>query len=141
MKKYFLYKGKQYFVGTIIKIHPEMRDKFNFYAMLRFIKYDSISQLCYFTSLYDSWKSYIIPEKQLNKYIEAIVHSGDLVDDTMYCQNNNPNYIEGIVDAWIWYIISMLFSCMLNGFHNVICAWILASIIFFSWRRKKIKRR
>ena len=45
--------------------------------------------------------------------------------------------IDGLFLGWMWYIFLMLISVIFNG---AIGLWILISIVFFSWRAKKIKR-
>ena len=49
-----------------------------------------------------------------------------------------PDNIDGIVSAWIWYIIIMVFGLFLKEPLNVFGVWILASVIFFTWRHRKM---
>ena len=45
--------------------------------------------------------------------------------------------IDGLFIAWVWYIIIMLISIFLNG---RVLVWIWATIIFFNYRRKKLRK-
>ena len=44
--------------------------------------------------------------------------------------------IDGLLIAWIWYVFIMAVATI---FYDRIGIWILASIIFFSYRKKKLK--
>ena len=61
-----------------------------------------------------------------------------IADTTKLSNKIEPKYIEGIISAWIWYILIMFFGVLLKGAVTTIIVWTLASIIFFNWRRKKI---
>lgn len=45
--------------------------------------------------------------------------------------------IDGLLIAWIWYIFVMAVAII---FKDVIGIWILASIVFFSYRNKKLRK-
>lgn len=45
--------------------------------------------------------------------------------------------IDGLFLGWVWYIFLMVISIV---FKDVIALWIVISIVFFSWRAKKIKK-
>ena len=44
--------------------------------------------------------------------------------------------VDGLFLGWVWYIFLMAVSVIFNG---AVFLWILISIVFFSWRAKKIK--
>lgn len=46
--------------------------------------------------------------------------------------------IEGMLIAWIWYIFIM---CIAVIFYGRIGIWILASVVFFNYRRRKLNER
>lgn len=52
----------------------------------------------------------------------------------------NPKYINGIVEAWAWYIFIMLLAIIFVFPWNLV-SWVIASIVFFSWRNKKMHWR
>lgn len=137
MSNYFYFRGNNYGKGTVVKIYEEHKEKFKFYSNLIFEKYDTESELYLFKSLYNCWEIFIIPKNQMEEYIEEIVkpYTTDQVNMSIKV---DPNYIEGIFSAWIWYILTMVFGFFLKGSINVVSTWILASIVFFSWRHKKM---
>ncbi len=46
--------------------------------------------------------------------------------------------IDGMLLAWVWYIFIM---CIAVIFYDCIGIWILASVVFFSYRRRKLNER
>ena len=139
MKNYFEYKGRKYYKGTIVQIYEKDRINFGFYNMLRFTGCDNDNSICYFSSLYDLWHQYSIPDNQLETCIEIIAVPCGLEIQENQDIKVDPKYIDGIVSAWIWYILAMIFGLFLKGPINTIGTWVLASIVFFGWRRKKMK--
>ena len=137
-KDYFNFKGKKYGAGTIIKIYKNAEKYFKFNSMLKFKRYNSNENLYCFTSLYDTWQEYKMTDIQLNVYIENVVK--ECIWETSYRETEtiDPKYIDGILSAWIWYIIIMFFALFLNGIGNKIITLVIISIIFWSWRKKKI---
>lgn len=45
--------------------------------------------------------------------------------------------IDGLLIAWIWYVFIMAIALIFN---DCIFIWIIASIVFFNYRSKKIKK-
>ena len=137
MSYYFCFHGKSYSKGTIVKIAEHHKDKFGFYSYVIFDSHDTTNNTYCFKSLYNAWDIFRISEDQLNICIEAVeansICNQDDVDSTV-----NPKYIEGIISAWIWYIVAMISGLFLQNISNVIGVWVIASVIFFNWRRKKI---
>lgn len=131
------FRGNSYGKGTVVKIYERHQDKFKFYSNLVFEGYDSKISLYNFKSLYNSWDVFYISKIQLEEYIEEIVepHCGTQVCSS---QKVEPNYIDGMASAWTWYIIIMLFGILLKGVISTVIVCVLASIVFFTWRRNKI---
>lgn len=138
-KDYFVFNNKRYYVGTIIEIKQNKKSMFGFYSIVKFVQHDSANNMYYFTSLDDIWKKYKISEEQLADCIEDISSSVTMQQTTN--KTLDPRYIDGIVDAWIWYILIIFFAFFFNGIENKIIAWIVASIVFFNWRNEKINGR
>lgn len=44
--------------------------------------------------------------------------------------------IDGVFLGWVWYIFLMAISII---FKDVIALWAIISVVFFNWRKKKIK--
>jgi hypothetical protein len=89
-----------------------------------------------FTALHDNWEIYRLSRDEIYKYIECVLKVGVIKENDRKVE---PKYIEGIVSAWIWYILVMFFAIFLKGAENVIMTWGLATFIFFNWRNRKIK--
>jgi hypothetical protein len=137
-KNYFHFNGNQYYTGTVVAIKEEAKQHVGFCSMLKFVDYNIENDLCNFVSLYDTWHSYTLTDEQLKLYIEYVAKA--YVATTRYEQTHKvePKYIDGIVSAWIWYILIMIFALFLKGIENVIGLWSLASIVFWSWRCNKM---
>jgi hypothetical protein len=103
------------------------------------VQYDKENDLYCFVSLHDIWKQYKISSQQILLYVDYIA-KGVLV-----AENSNKTldvkYVDGIVEAFTWYIIIMLCAIFIKGIFNVICVWVVASIIFLNWLRNKINGR
>ena len=136
---YFDFNGLRYKQGTVIKIYQNKRDKFDYYTNIIFKGYScNNDNLYHFGSLYDKWVDYCMTQEELQLYIEKIEQASyinDLEDDTT---NIHPSHIEGIVNAWIWYIIIMIFAVFIKGIASTIIIWIISSCVFWSWRKNKM---
>ena len=51
-------------------------------------------------------------------------------------KKKKDNEIDGLFIGWLWYIFLMAISIIFN---SAIVLWILISIAFFAWRKKKIE--
>lgn len=138
MNNYFCFKHNVYGKGTIVQMHEEYKEKFGFCSYLVFEEYDVENDLYRFRTLHDRWTSFNIYKNHLEEYIKEIVEAQIITEETPFTYKVDPNYVDGIASAWIWYIIVMFFGLFLQGTASVITVWVLASIIFFSWRRKKM---
>lgn len=132
----FIFNDRPYYVGTIVSINEAWKHKVGFNSILKFVWYNSDEDAYCFTTLQDNWNIYKLSNEQILMYVESILN-----DNKMEVKNQdiNPQYIDGIVSAWIWYILIMLFAVFLQGVTNVILVWVIATIIFFNWRQNKIK--
>lgn len=138
MGNHFYFKNNNYGKGTVVKVYEKHQEKFKFYSNLVFEECDNQNNLCYFRSLYNNWDSFSIPQNQLEEYVEDIIEPHNCMIRADALNKANPKYIEGITSGWIWYILIMIFGLFLKGPINMILTWTVASIIFFSWRYKKI---
>ena len=140
MNNYFNFKGNIYGEGTVVQIAEEYKKEFKFYSNISFKKYDNVNDVYHFGSLYNNWENFYIPRNRLQIYIEKISEPHRVVSQVS-SSKVNEDYVEGIVSAWVWYIVIMFFGLFLKGLLNVVGVWILASIIFFTWRHKKMNGR
>lgn len=137
MRDDFCFKGKLYGKGAVVEVYEEEKENFKFNSILIFEKYDEANKICHFHSLHDYWEKHIIPVEQLENVIFNVVpaYGSGTKRNSKKIQEK---YIEGIVSAWIWYLLIMFLAIFLNGLGNVILTWLTASIVFFSWRHKKM---
>lgn len=132
----FYFNGKIYGIGTIIEIREEYNMNFKFHSILKFERYNMETNTYQFVAIGNGWDVFYIPTKDLTKYIQSITSASyDFYDDN---KKTDPRCIEGITSAWIWYIIIMIFGLFIKGVGSKIIILVVASIIFFSWRNKKI---
>lgn len=138
MLNYFYFKENIYGNGTVIQVTEKYKEKFKFNLNVVFEKYDEKNELVYFRSLYNNWDNFSVTTDQLNECIDKVVEPRSIVIQTNSHKKIEEQYIDGIVSAWMLYIIVMFFGMFLKGALNVIVAWTLASVIFFRWRHNKI---
>lgn len=135
----FNFNNFQYGYGTIVKIYKNKRNHFGCCTNVIFEGYNrNNDRLYHFSSLHDKWDDYCMTKDELELYIEKIEHIGcnnDLQNDVKIIP---PSYIEGIVDAWIWYIIVIFFAVFIKGIGSTIIIWTISSWIFWSWRKNKM---
>ena len=132
----FIFNGKLYYIGTVVKVKEGFEQYFKFNSMLQFTGYIIDEKAYCFSSLQDKWEVYRLSSRQVSEYIDKVLQA-NVVE---YNDNKeNIQHIEGIVSAWIWYILIMFFALFFKGVGNVIMTWLFATFIFFSWRHRKIK--
>ena len=137
-KNYFMYGGVKYYTGTIIQVREDHRELFRYRSMVEFVKCDDIGMYC-FSLLEGVWPLYKLSEEQLHACIEQVLHAKR--DIPGQSTKMEPKYIDGIVEAWTWYLLAMLAAPFVKGIGNVIVIWIFSSIVFFTWRNNKINRK
>jgi hypothetical protein len=138
-QKYFIYDGKRYNSGTIVVIkwcnnitHTVCN------ARATFVDYDTENKE-YTVEIYGN--KHIYTENNFFKvfcYIVADDVSGNrnishVPEKHAFTDELN---IDGLFIAWIWYVFIMAVGVI---FYDRIAIWILASIIFFNYRKKKLK--
>lgn len=132
----FVINGEFYYVGTIVKIKKEYHNNVGFHMILKFVGYITEERAYCFSSLQNNFEIYKIPVDDISKYIENILSSGEIEEND---KRVDQKYIEGIVSAWIWYILAMFVAIFAKDPVNIIASWVLSTFIFFRWRHKKIK--
>lgn len=137
MRGYFSFKGHNYGVGTVVKVCQKHQDKFDFYSYVIFDKCNFENETYRFRSRCSVWDRYDIPKDKLEEYIEQITQPCEIDNQVCFSPKVEEDYIEGIASAWIWYILIMIGAIFLKGIGNMLGVWIIASVIFFSWRSKK----
>ena len=137
---YFEFKGKQYPVGAVVKItEKEMKSvgaDYPYVTILNHYVNPNGTHSCLISRSYNDWgviKSCEI-ETFFNNFedvIEEVVllpiaHTGNRYKDTE---------VDAMLYGWIYYILIMLVSVLFKGF---IFIWIIASIVFWTWRKRKL---
>ena len=137
-QNYFMYNGKKYDSGTDIIIKwccPIVKNVLN--ADATFIDYDTETKL-YTVDIYGSRYTY-----SESNFFASLCCVLSKQTRTIQVNQYTPNYtfvnelnIDGMLIAWFWYIFIMLMAMI---FYDRIGIWILASIVFFNYRNKKLK--
>lgn len=148
LQNYFVYNGRARPSGTIIK----MRLKNNV------LKTESIKEMVFCNISGDNiYGCREIATKTIHffseeNFFESLV---DVTDQTHQSfkdaeakkqmriekYNHMPTFkeqmeIDGLGLAWVWYILIMAVSVIFNG---CIVIWIISSVIFFNYRKKKLR--
>lgn len=147
-QRYFVYKGKRYPSGTIIKMRfqhnacnasSEHMMAFssvsgdNIYACLEIVlrKTHCFSEEQFFAAIIE------ITDQMHPAFVEDAKKRQMLIEK----YRRKPTFAEqmnipGLGLACIWYIIVMVVAIIFN---DCIGIWIFASVIFFSYRKKKLR--
>lgn len=137
MRYYFNYKGKSYGLGSIIKIYDNKSKNYKFKTY--FVFDDVISNNIYrFRALNDNLEYFNFTNEDLDACIEKVTREEPVINPNVN-KNVSANYIDGIIEAWTWYILVMIGSFFLKGIGVIIGLQIFASIIFWYWRNKKMR--
>ena len=137
-QNYFVYNGRKYNAGEIITVRQ-------FDCILRrlcetsaiFINYDT-EQNEYHLKINDRIVSY--SEKDFNRIFCGDVEN-NTNNSTAMTENKKHTFmdelnIDDLFFAWIWYIVIMAIAVI---FYSRIVIWIIASLVFFNYRNKKLK--
>lgn len=128
-QNYFEYNGKKYYTGTVFIT----RDNMWIETEASFICYDTDHEEYIFNirgCRYRDrgevfWKRFIAVTDKVNNNVRMPV-----------TKTMKDMQIEGLFIGWVWYVFLMLVSTIFN---DAIGLWIFISVVFFSWRAKKIK--
>lgn len=133
-RDYFIYNEKQYCTGTKIKIRV-----CNNYGMCpitaRFIEYDTNTKTYYFEDM--NGVPYKYSEHGWNSFFLCVYGEHKKANtDKEYTFDNELN-IDGMINAWLWYIVLIAISTILKG--NVFY-WVIISYVFFKYRNEKLRK-
>lgn len=146
-QNYFVHQGVRYYSGTtiIVKQYDRISGRpINVNATFRYYDTDKGK---YAYSIKDC--TTILSQKYFDRAFmgvtENIVTKQDLCDKlgdlTHVCKANKHTFreelnVDGMFVAWIWYVCIMAVAIIFNARIGI---WILASIMFCSYRNKKLK--
>lgn len=129
---YFIFNGEKYYTGTVFIInHFNNRP-----VKAAFIYYDTDYEN-YKYKILDCDDTWIVNKKQFNKWIVNVTDETDTsvrMPQTKYLKDSQ---VSGMPLGWLWYIVLMLFGVIVKG---QIIWWTFVSVVFFSWRRAKMKK-
>lgn len=125
---YLIVNGKKYYTGTVFMIdfHGKVQE-----AVFR----------CYIpktnrVNVKLSGSGWFINADDFRKRIVEITNKVDSSVQMPIIHKKNEMEIDGLFIGWMWYIFLMAISTI---FYDRIGLWIFISVVFFSWRKKKIK--
>lgn len=124
---YFVYNGKKYYTGTVVILKTGRRNTG------AFICHDVEHDLYVF--MIEGCRHHF----RRNEFSEWVVSITDKVDISVRMPTQKTfkdSDIDGLSLGWVWYIFLMAISTLFKG---NICFWIVISVLFFAWRKKKIK--
>ena len=147
IQNYFVHNGQRYYTGTEIIV--KQSEKFITGRMV-----DTKAIFMYFNTDTENFVfkinncEHLYPKKMFDKVFVGV--GDNVVDCETYKSNiaasnitiqqkhkfSDELRIDGMFLAWIWYVFIMAIAVI---FRDRIGIWILASIIFFTYRNKKIK--
>lgn len=128
-QNYFVVDGVKYYSGTIFIIKNSRGD----HIEATFIWYDTDYKRFLYKTKEHEWQS------RYDNFVRDFVSVTNKRDNSVrspVIQRKNDFEISGLFLGWVWYVFLMGISAI---FKDAIGLWILISVIFFSWRAKKIK--
>ena len=137
---YFMYKGRKIEPGTVLKIKPWCGVEeiiFEWYvpdADLYVFKYKGKNGVVGSGMHGDEFKRYFMyPTNKMDEYVVR--------EHQMRMENNKLTFgkelaIDGMLIAWMWYIVLMAVTLIFNGFYLY---WIFINVCFFIYRYGKLK--
>ena len=128
-QNYFVVNGKKYYTGTVFIVKDLCANQ----VKASFVCYDTDYHV-YVYKIGNCMSR--TPDQWFEKLFICVT---DKVDEKVHLpitKTKKDRNIDGLVLGWIWYIFLMSLSAI---FKDAIGLWILISIVFFTWRAKKIK--
>lgn len=127
-ENYFDINGKRYYSGTILIINHMNAEVNAVFVCRNAEKRRYVYQI--------NGCNYNVSEKYFQNVLVRIIDNSYTYVRTPTVKTKNDLDIDSLFIGWVWYITLMLLSSI---FKAAIGLWILISIVFFRWRRKKIK--
>lgn len=127
-KNYFDINGERYYTGTVIviKIMGKPTEAIFIGCHKKLNKYVyQVGNGKYFVDERTFYKQLVNVTSQVNNIVQLPA-----------LKTKKDRNIDGMFLGWLWYIFLMTISFI---FKDALGLWIIISIVFFSWRAKKIK--
>lgn len=125
---YFVVNGTKYYTGTIFIVNHVGQ-----HSEATFIYYDT-DLAKYFYKVKDCRCA--ADQKNFQRVFVAVTDKIDAAAHMPITKSIKDSAIDSLFIGWLWYIFLMLVSTI---FKDVIGLWILISVFFFVWRKKKIE--
>lgn len=138
-QNYFIHNGKQYNAGESIVIgFYNLRAGCTCKTDAKFLYYDTATMEYHVEIdkqeyVYDAGRFYKNLYSETNPRAPTSIATN--INHKEYTFANELG-IDGLFIAWIWYVFIMVVGAI---FYDRIGIWILASVIFFDYRNKKLK--
>ena len=127
-QNYFVFNGKKYYTGTVFIVKRLGKQ-----TEASFVYYDTDRER-YMYKINEC--RYCSPESVFKNEFVSVTNKINNKVSVPLVKTKRDRNISGLFLGWLWYIFLMLISVI---FKDVIGLWIFISIVFFSWRSKKIK--
>lgn len=131
-QNHFIYNGHKYYTGTIIKIKSFANGE---------ITGKEATFLYYNTD--NDYYMYTLGNKHISVHSDIFWNNFINVTDKLNSSAHMPiekhfkdTEVDNLFIGWMWYILIMLIAVI---FKSAIFIWAITIIIFFKWRKKKIK--
>lgn len=125
---YFLVNGQKYFTGTVFLVN-HMGNRIE----ATFICYDLKCSLYVYKIKDCTWRS---GDKVFWSKFVSVTNKKNYNVQMPETKTFQDKDIDGLFVGWIWYVFLMVVSTI---FKDRIGLWILFTIVFFCWRKHKIK--
>lgn len=135
-QNFFIHDGVKYLSGAQIKIlKPPYNDPI----------FSDLAYFVYYNVEYDTvWYKMAFTGQNrgcpMKNFLEMFGGATGKVDPSIHppqVKQLKDSQIPGLMLGWIWYIVIMAVGVI---FKEAIGIWIIASIVFFNWRKKKIEK-
>ena len=126
---YFIYDGRKYYTGTVVKIKSGMYDRGAF--ICHNLQNDTLVFQVGGGRMHLPREAFLRKDVQITGEINKNVHMP--VQKTF-----KDSDIEGLSLGWVWYIFLMAICTLFKG--NIFY-WIVISVLFFAYRKKVRKEK
>ena len=137
---YFEFKGVRYPVGTIVKITEKEMKRVGadspYVTILNHHENSNGTHSCLILRSYDDWG--VMQSGEISTFFnnfEDVIEEIALLPTKQLGNRYKDTEVDAMLYGWIYYILVMLVSVLFNGF---IYIWIIASIVFWTWRKRKL---
>ena len=135
-QNYFEYNGVRYLSGTQIKILRFPYNDQSVYDLAYFVYYNTESDTVWYRMAFTG-QNRGCPMKNFMEYFIEATGKHDPAIHSPQRKRLKDSQIPGIMIGWLWYIFIMAITII---FKEAIGIWIIASVVFFNWRKNKIEK-